>query len=98
MSNTCNCGFFHEGDWVECKLNTDLFGIVVGDSDYGRFINVQLAVTLEIKRFHVMTLQHMEDDTAPTPKTDAEEPETNVVHVDFTIARDLRNTKPAGRA
>lgn len=94
---TCECGGFHEGDWVECKLNTDLFGIVVGDSDFGRIINVQLAGSLEYRQFFAVTLRHAERDTPPA-KADEPQADDNVVYVNFTQNQDLRGAKPAGRA
>lgn len=94
--NQCDCGF-HEGDWVECKLNTDIIGIVIGDADYGRIVNVQLAGSLEVKPFFAVTLRHVTDDTVPPAKAEEPTPD-NVVVVDFTKKQDLRGAKPAGRA
>jgi hypothetical protein len=88
MSGACDCDEFHLGDWVECKLNTDLFGIVVGDADFGRYVNVQLAGSLGTMPFHAVTLRHIEPKTPPA----AEDDDTNVVHVDFTKPRSLDAT------
>lgn len=84
----CDCQHFDEGDWVVCRLNGSVFGIVVGESEFGRFYNVQLVDTLEIKVFHGVTLRHME--FMGEPPTEASMPVgDNVVHVDFTKRRPM---------
>lgn len=97
--NTCGCCCFEEGDWVECKLDTNLFGIVISSTDWERFYSVQLAGSLEIRQFHAATLRHMdpEDDGLP-PIPDAVDSDNVVRGVDFTKARDLRNTTTKGAA
>jgi len=98
--NHCDCTFFEEGDWVESRLNTDVFGIVVGESDFGRYYQVQMASTLEIKIFHGVTLRHMDvqDDEPPLRAADQID-ESNVIKVDFTKHGALRpGTKTEGAA
>lgn len=92
ITNHCECDFFSEGDWVECKLNTDQFGIVVSSSDWGRFYNVQLAGSMEIKTFYGVTLRHIntQEDEPLTGKQAAVVDDDNVI--DFTKERELRNT------
>lgn len=90
VDNSCDCDCFSEGDWVECKLNTGVFGIVVGESDFGRFYTVQLAGSMEARVFFAVTLRHMArpatgDGGAKLPVDD-----DNVI--DFTKERELRNT------
>jgi hypothetical protein len=88
--NSCDCEYFSEGDWVESKLNPNTFGIVVGESDFGRFYHVQLVGSLEIRQMHAVTLQHMDlpDDGPPLA---AKQPVAdNVVQVDFTKKRRMR--------
>lgn len=87
MSDICECVHFEEGDWVESRLNADIFGIVVGDADFGRYINVQLAGSLEIKQHFAVTLRHMDLQEDEPPLADQDD---NVV--DFTKERELRNT------
>lgn len=85
-NDICECQHFDEGDWVVCRLNGAIFGIVVGEYDFGRFYNVCLVDTLEIKPFHGVTLRHMDlpDDEPPeTARAD------NVVHVDFKKRRPM---------
>ncbi|QIG68688.1 hypothetical protein EVB67_038 [Rhizobium phage RHph_TM3_3_14B] len=87
--NNCDCTVFDEGDWVESRLNASIFGIVVGEADFGRFYHVQLASSLEIRTFYAVTLQHM--DMPQEPPDAAEHPlPDNVVQVDFTKKRRLR--------
>lgn len=89
VDNRCDCDCFDEGDWVECKLNPQIFGIVVSESDFGRYYHVQLAVSLEIKAFHAVTLRHVSgvgtNGGAKLPLED-----DNVI--DFTKERELRKT------
>ncbi|RWX26623.1 hypothetical protein EHH54_34730 [Rhizobium leguminosarum] len=85
----CECTFFDEGDWVESRLNPDIFGIVVSNSDFGRFVHVQLASTLEMRNFYAVTLQHM--DEGDEPPLQAAEPKGADV-IDFTKERALRKT------
>jgi hypothetical protein len=96
-NSPCDCEFFDRGDWVESRLNTDVFGIVVGEGDFGNVYYVQLAGSLEIKAFHGVTLQHMDGELdeggglkEPVPEND------NVVN--FTRAKDLRDAKTKGAA
>lgn len=85
--NQCDCTCFDEGDWVESRLNTDVFGIVVGEGDFGRYYNVQLAGSMEIKPFYAVTLRHMAVQQDEPPLQAAED---NVIRgVDFTKGRRL---------
>ncbi|TCR07221.1 hypothetical protein [Neorhizobium sp. JUb45] len=91
----CDCETFDAGDWVECQLDTDLFGIVVGDADFGRIVSVQLAGSLEIRPFFAVTLRHVAPKEPPAVEND----DTNVIHVDFTKPRALdANTTTEGAA
>lgn len=98
LEDDCECDFFGEGEWVECKLDTNQFGIVVSSSDWGRYTTVMLAGTVEPKIFYSVTLRHMGDGDDVLPPLDtAEADDTNVI--DFTKARDLRkNTTTRGAA
>ena len=87
MSGACDCEFFGEGDWVECKLNPDQFGIIINETAFGRYYEVQLAGTMEVKTFHWATLAHLpKKDPPPSAVFDG----TNVVRVDFTKKTRLR--------
>ena len=82
--DSCDCRFFDEGDWVVSRLNASVFGIIVGESDFGRYYQVQLVDTLEVKAFYGCTLQHMGmtvtgDDGSKAPLPAA----NNVIFADF---------------
>lgn len=93
---TCtNCDCIKEGDWVESKLNTNVFGIVIGGT--GMHVSVQLSPTLEIATFHIDTLRRIDGDDEYDPGGREDLPEDNVVN--FTKAKALRaNTKTKGEA
>lgn len=94
----CDCAYFEEGDWVESRLNSDIFGIVVGQNNFGQFYTVQLAGSLTVQQFSAVTLRHM-DDFGDEPGGSKETPpteESNVIN--FTKARDLRTAKTKGAA
>lgn len=90
--------FFDYGQWVEFKLNHDVFGIVVGADIHGLIYAVQLAGSGVVQNFHGVTLQAMEDDGEPLEDKAVDVPATDNV-VNFTKARELRrNTKTKGVA
>lgn len=94
----CDCTYFDEGDWVESRLNSDIFGIVVGQSNFGQFYTVQIAGSLALQTFSAVTLRHMdvqEDEPGGAKETPPTE-ESNVIN--FTKARDLRTAKTKGAA
>lgn len=93
----CDCSFFEYGDWVEFRLNVDVFGIVIGADIHGLIYAVQLAGSGRVQNFHGVTLQHMEADDLPPGKEDPLP--DNIIPVDFTKAKELRaNTKTRGAA
>ncbi len=93
----CECTYFDEGDWVESRLNPNIRGIVVSNADFGRYVNVQLVGSLEIRPFFAVTLRHAPEGR--TPPGTAEPLPDNVVRVDFTKPRDLRkDTNTEGAA
>ncbi|MBO9194371.1 hypothetical protein J5277_09660 [Rhizobium sp. 16-449-1b] len=95
----CDCQFFEEGDLVECKLNTELFGIIISESDFGRYYQVQLFGSLEVKPFHWATLRHVEQEGQPPLQHASDPDDTNVVRVDFTKGRELKpDTETEGAA
>lgn len=90
---------FNYGDWVECKLNTNVFGIVVDwDAHFIKFY-VQLAGSLDVEEFDGVTLRKIDVDDdyeEPTPY-DPEKGGAEVIN--FTEAKALRaNTKTKGVA
>lgn len=90
---------FKYGDWVECKLNTDVFGIVVDWDAHEIMFYVQLAGSCVIEEFHGMVLQPLNVDDEyeePTPY-DPEKGGAEVIN--FTEAKALRaGTKTRGVA
>ncbi|GHC61321.1 hypothetical protein [Limoniibacter endophyticus] len=83
---------FIEGDVVEHRMNTDVFGIVIGLS--GSLVYVRLSPTLQAAVFHAWELDLAEDDEYE-PTGDGE----NVIPVDFTTGVRLdKNTKTRGVA
>ena len=96
MSDICDCSYFDEGDWVECKLNTNLFGIVISQSDWGRFYTVQLAGSTETRVFHAATIRHIDEFEGDGGSAEPVPDGGNVI--DFTRARDLRTSKTKGAA
>lgn len=95
MHGGCDCSFFDYGDWVEFKLDENLFGIVIDADIHGLIYVVQLASTGIVRQFHGVTLRHMDMDDLPPVK---EGPLPDNV-VDFTKAKELRaNTKTRGAA
>lgn len=88
----CECTYFEEGDWVESRLNSDVFGIIVGQSNFGQFYTVQLAGSMKIETFYAVTLRHMDELDEP-PLTNSEVPTGSGENViNFTVARDLRKS------
>ncbi|MBY3263834.1 hypothetical protein HFO15_19600 [Rhizobium laguerreae] len=97
--DTCDCEYFSEGDWVESKLNSNVFGIVVGESDFGRYYHVQLADTLEIRAMYGVTIRHMDVQDDEPPVAAKQPVADNVIQVDFTKRRPLKpNTTTEGAA
>lgn len=94
----CDCTFFEEGDWVESRLNSDVFGIIVGQNNFGQFYTVQLAGSMKIETFYAVTLRHMTDfdDEGGGGKEPVPTDESNVI--DFTRERDLRKATTKGAA
>lgn len=96
MSDDCDCIYFEEGDWVESRLNTNVFGIVVGTFNFGQYYNVQLAGSLEIQAFSAVTLRHMADGAETGGAAEPVPEDGNVI--DLTRAKDLRTSKTKGAA
>lgn len=87
-----NCDCIHVGDVVEHKMNTNVFGIVVGFM--GSLVGIQVAPTLEVLWFQEWTLRVVDDE-----RYDGGDGEDNVVPVDFTKKVRLdKKTKTRGAA
>lgn len=68
--------FFDYGDLVYAKINPNITGMVVGDSDFGRFVRVRLQATMTVAEFQYFELAHVFEDEGGGGD--------NVVRVDFT--------------
>lgn len=90
-----DCDCIGIGDVVEHKMNTDVFGIVIGFS--GSLIYIRVSPSLAVLSFQEWELQIVEEDDVP-PK--AEEPiSDNVIKVNFTKGAKLRSgSKTEGAA
>lgn len=79
--STCDCVFFDYGDAVQHKLNPDVWGIVIGDADFGRRYTVRLAPTLTVVEFHGVELELLGDEPSEKPSEDSETnfTESNVI-------------------
>lgn len=85
--------FIGIGDVVEHKMNTNVFGIVIGFA--GSVVYLRASPSLATLAFHEWELRPVDDDGEPEPDEPAEA--DNVV--DFTRAKELRaNTKTRGAA
>jgi len=83
------------GDVAEHKMNTSVFGIVVGFM--GSFVGLRVSPSLDALWFHEFELRPLEDDeyTPPAKEAPAAKADDNVI--DFTKARELRaNSKTKG--
>lgn len=90
---------FEYGAWVEFKLNTNLFGIIVGFDAMGFKYDVQLSPSGAVVPFYGVTLRALESsDEFEPPVKDEAEADAGVV-IDFTRAKALRAaTKTQGVA
>lgn len=87
----CDC--IGIGDVVEHKMNTNVFGIVIGFA--GSVVYLRASPSLATLAFHEWELRLMDDDGEPEPDETAEN--DNVIN--FTRAKELRaNTKTKGAA
>lgn len=88
--------FIGIGDVVEHKMNTNVFGIVIGFA--GSVVYLRLSPSLQVASFHEWELRLMEDDGEPLDDKEVPVPVADNV-VDFTKAKALRaNTKTRGVA
>lgn len=92
---TCDCcDCINIGDTVEHKMNTRVFGIVIGEAGSLRYIRV--SPSLAVMGFHEWELRLVDDEEYEPPVSDEV---GNVVRVDFTKGGALRkNTKTEGSA
>jgi hypothetical protein len=82
--------YFGYGDVVEHRMNTDVFGVVIGLE--GSLVHVRLSPSLAVAKYHDCELRPIEDDEYREPEGG------NVVRVDFTKREKLETAKPRGAA
>lgn len=86
--------FIGIGDVVEHRMNTNVFGIVIGFA--GSVVYLRLSPTLAVVSFHEWELQPLGEDEYHEPPAKEED---NVIPVDFTKGVRLdKNTKTKGVA
>lgn len=81
---------FGMGDVVEHKMNTKVFGIVIGFM--GSLVGIRVSPSLNVLWFHEWELRLAENEEYEPPVGDEEPGDSNVV--DFTKARELRANTP----
>lgn len=91
-------GFFEFGDFVRNIQNPHLTGQVVGEMDWGDRYQVRLADGASTITWHWIEFE-LDPDMQPPVKAESQDLPDNVIPVDFTKARELRNeTKTEGAA
>jgi len=96
MSDHCeNCDCIREGDVVEHRMNTNVFGIVIGYS--GSLVSIRVSPSLTTLHFHEWELRKVEGDEYDGGETAEAQPINDNV-IDFTKAVDLRKAKAKGAA
>lgn len=92
----CDCDFFNFGDFVRSIQNPHLTGQVIADRNWGTEYQVRLSDGASTIWWHGVEMEHDPDRELPPAK---EDDDTNVVRVDFTKRRELReDTVPGGAA
>ncbi|THK34418.1 hypothetical protein EHS39_30085 [Ensifer sp. MPMI2T] len=82
-----DCDYIGVGDVVEHKMNTNVFGIVIGVA--GSLIYIRSSPSLAVLAFHEWELQVVENEDEPPTKAKEPDPTGNVIKVDFTKPRTL---------
>ena len=91
----CDCDCLFPGDVVEHKMNTNVFGIVIGFS--GSLISVRLSPNLAVVQFHEFELRKLDGDDEYRGGDEDDVPDEDNV-INFTQAVDLRKAKAKGAA
>lgn len=89
-----NGDLFDFGDVVEHRMNTNVFGVIIGFA--GSLVGLRVSPSLAVLWFHEWELRPMEDDGEPVEGAVVDAAADNVI--DFTRARDLRTAKTKGVA
>ncbi|MBB2819040.1 UNVERIFIED_ORG: hypothetical protein GGD59_002285 [Rhizobium esperanzae] len=85
-----DCDCIEIGDVVEHKMNTNVFGIVIGFM--GSIVIIRASPTLDVLQFHEWELQVADDDEIPPPDAATKTPAEDDNVIDFTKERKLRKT------
>lgn len=89
-----DCDCFDYGDVVEHKMNTNIFGVVVGFM--GSLVGIQVSPSLAVLWFQEFTLRHIDEDEYHEPPAREVEPKDNVVRMaDYKLTA---NSKTKGAA
>lgn len=92
----CGGACLDYGDFVVHRLNTDVFGLVVGRM--GSTLMVRVSPSLAVLTFQECELRLAENDEYEPPESDEQEPGDSTI-IDFTKERELRaNTPTKGAA
>ncbi len=84
MKNRCaDCDCIHEGDVVEHKMNTNVFGIVIGFQ--GSLVGLRISPSLAVIWFHEWELRHLDDDGEPVGGAEADLPDNVVSMADYKL-------------
>jgi len=90
-----DCDFFNFGDFVRSIQNPHLTGQIINERNWGTEYQVRLADGASLIWWHGVEIEHDPDWGTPPAK---EDDDTNVVRVDFTKRRALREDTPTGGA
>ncbi|MBB5664786.1 hypothetical protein GGE68_002983 [Rhizobium leguminosarum] len=85
-----DCDCIEIGDVVEHRMNTNVFGIVIGFM--GSIVIIRVSPTLDVLQFHEWELQAVDDDEIPPPDAAAISGAEDDNVIDFTKERKLRKT------
>lgn len=80
-------GGFEYGDWVESRLNAEIYGIVVGWDIWKNDYDVMLVRSLKVARMPGATLAAMADGDEIEPDKPERKLESNVVVLDEVRAK-----------
>jgi hypothetical protein len=90
----CDCEYFEFGDLVRSRQNPHLTGQIINERNWGGEYQVRLADGHSTVWWHNIEIEHDPDGSPPAMEDD----DTNVVRVDFTKRRELREDTTTGGA
>lgn len=93
-TSQCDCEYFEFGEWVRSRQNPHLTGQIINERNWGSEYQVRLADGATTIWWHGVEMEHDPDGAPPAMEDD----DTNVVRVDFTKRRALREDTTTGGA